>query len=136
MLWIGLWVCIHNTSYSSYFTNGPNKLDCLPLASLSWWFYVTFQIIWSIWKWRYFRYGLWVHIQNTSFSSYFTNGPNKLDCFPLASLSWWIYVTHMVHLKMYMFWIWLWVHIHNTSFSSYFKYGSNKLDCLPFASLS
>ncbi len=74
--------CIHNTSFSSELTNGPNRLECY--IKLGWKsFPVTNTLTYQAcsMNMKCCEYEPRNCIQNTSFSSEITNGPNKLECY-------------------------------------------------------
>ncbi len=66
------WVHIHNTLYSSQFTNGPKQVDCyiiLGQKNFLWTNTLGYSIHVEVVKtFKFCEYGPWVHIYNTSFS--------------------------------------------------------------------
>jgi hypothetical protein len=129
--------CIQNTSFSSRLTNGPNKVECLSFLS----FYGVLQrntLAYVTERTKRCEQSHSSCIQNTSFSSRLTNGPNKVEC--LSFLSFYgvlqrntlAYVTERTkrceqsHSSC----------IQNTSFSSRLTNGPNKLECLSLLSFS
>jgi hypothetical protein len=76
---------IHNTTFSLYLMNGPNKLKCYitpDCKALQWMKILAFwanTYVTKIMKCCEHKYRDF--IQNTIFSSYLANGPNKLECY-------------------------------------------------------
>ncbi len=75
----GPWGRVHNASFSSWPTNRPNKLERLSLGRLCR-LIVRLQLIGPIHKMKMkcCECGSWCGIHNVSFSSWLTNGLNRL----------------------------------------------------------